>query len=257
MSGAAIPTRPGSGLLAAARGLVGLLVAAGFGTPLEGQAIGMPVTVPGVATGVTLHLAGALDNAGAGKGQAAQVGVSLGARRVGLTAFVSRRFAADGDPSFESVGAALTTKIFGGPLVPFAVNLQVGAAYAAPPAGPGIPVTARGAASLAPALRRAPALLAGAGYPGGSDVWHVPLALGISWVFPQPVVAVKPWIAPRVDVTRVSVAGQRDTATEFGLSGGLSFGFLNGLSIDVAYDRVFVGSGSPASFGLGLSYRLR
>jgi hypothetical protein len=219
-------------------------------TPLAGQAFGVPVSGAGFARGVTLHAAAGFPNSAAEGGAAGMIGVSLGARRVGLTGFLSGRVdRARVRESFWGGGAAASVKLFGGPLVPFLVQLQGGVAYAA----------------------------VGSGSPGGSGdggleerFWHVPVGLGLSWVFAQPVVAVKPWIAPRLDYSRSTgpdpladpMPGQpvpRVTtgATRFGLSGGVSFGFLNGLALELAYDRVFAGAGSPASLGVGLSYVVR
>jgi hypothetical protein len=230
----------------------GLMV--GVSTPAVGQAIGMPVTVPGVPSGVTFRAGGALSNADAGKGRAAQVGVSLGGRRLAITGYLGRRLGQESGPDFTSVGASLTNKIFGGPLVPFAVNLQVAAAYGAPSSS-GVVYDAGWAGGGIPSANLAQAA---GGYGSGTKVWHVPVAVGISWVFPQPVVALKPWIAPRLDVVRVSAGGTGTTDANFGLSGGVSFGFLNGLGIDLTYDRVFAGGGaSPAILGLGLSFTLK
>ncbi len=226
---------------------------AGVSTPAMGQAIGMPVTVPGVPSGVTFHGGAGLSNADAGKGQAAQVGVSLGGRRLAVTGYVGRRFGQESGPDFTSAGVSLTNKIFGGPLVPFAVNLQVGAAYGAPSAS-GVIYEVGWAGGDVPA---ADFSVAAGGYGSGTKVWHVPVAVGVSWVFPQPVVALKPWIAPRLDVVRVSAGGTGTTDANFGLSGGLSFGFLNGLGIDLTYDRVFAAGASPAILGLGLSFTLK
>lgn len=216
--------------------------------PAAGQAFGVPVSGAALPRGVTLHAMTGFPNAAGGGGQAGMLGLSLGARRAGVTGFVSGRFGQAGDqPDFAGVGAAASLKVFGGPLVPFSVQLQGGAAYASFRTGT-VPVS---------------------GSRDRERRWHLPAALAVSWVFPQPVVAIRPWIAPRVDYVRGSVPdplvdplpGQpapriTTTATEFGLSGGISFGFLNGLSVDVAYDRVFAGGASPATFGVGLSYSI-
>lgn len=204
-------------------------LAAGVARPAAGQAFGVPVSGNPVPRGVTLHAMTGFPNDAGGGGRAGLLGLSLGARRAALTGFVSGRAGQAGDlGDFASVGATAAIKVFGGPLVPFALQVQGGAAYA----------NSR----------------AGAGSAGGprDPRWHVPVGVGLSWVFPQPAVAVRPWLAPRLDYTRVATA-----ATEFGLSGGISFGFLNGVALDVAYDRVFVRGGAPGTFGFGLSYTIR
>lgn len=215
--------------LASLRWWAPVFLLAGAAWPAAGQAFGVPVSGSPVPRGVTLHAMTGFPNDAGGGGRAGLLGVSLGARRAGVTGFVSGRAGQTGElADFASVGAAAAIKVFGGPLVPFAVQLQGGAAYASPRPGAGSAGAARD--------RR----------------WHVPVGVGISWVFPQPAVAVRPWLAPRLDYTRVTTG-----ATEFGLSGGLSFGFLNGLAVDVAYDRVFVSGGAPSTFGFGLSYTIR
>jgi hypothetical protein len=146
-----------------------------------------------------------------------------------------------------AAGFNINYKLFGGPLVPFAVNLQAGAAYASPePVGPpGEPL-----------------------YSGEDDthdkVWHLPAGVGISWTFSRPVVSIKPWIAPRVDVTHTSFPGTvtqasfGETSTGFGLSGGLQFGFINGFTVSVAYDRVWHEENlRPSTIGVGVSYTFR
>jgi hypothetical protein len=135
---------------------------------------------------------------------------------------------------FNSVGATVTAKILGGPLVPVAVLLQAGAGYSNPSVGTGSTKT-------------------------NFKTWHVPVGVGITWTIPQPVVALKPWIAPRLDHSRVEVGPVTNTATDFGLSGGVTFGFLNGLSIDLAADRVFAGGtgGKPTTVGIGVSFNVK
>jgi len=67
-------------------------------------------------------------------------------------------------------------------------------------------------------------------------------------------------VAPRLDVVRTTQSDggtattTRNTETNFGISGGVDFGFLNGLTLRAMYDRVSMGGGvnpSVISFGLG------
>ena len=221
-----------------------LVLAARFCPVATAQAPGVPVINAGVAKGVTLGAMVGIPKQAGGKGTAGVLSLSLGAPRIGVTGFVSSRWnpgtAAD---DYTAVGASLNWKVFGGPLVPVAAQLQIGAAYFAPTPPPGNAFTT--------------------GSPGYDDrdrIWHLPVGLGISWTIARPVVALKPWIAPRLDLNHTDPAGgfSGGTSGEFGLSGGLSLGFLNGLSVDLAYDRVFADAVSkPATFGLGLSYRFR
>ncbi|MGE0552648.1 MAG: hypothetical protein AB7R55_04375 [Gemmatimonadales bacterium] len=216
--------------------LLAAAVAAGA-TGARAQAIGIPVLAGGVPRGVTLQAGFGVADEGAGKGSAVMVGAQYGGRLVGIGGFVGRRMSdrgAAGD--YFDVGAMASARIFGGPLVPFAVMLQAGAAYAS--------------------------IDAGAGYSSSVKVWHVPAGLAVSWVVPRPGVSIKPWVSPRLDWNRVSrpgtgagVARSVSTSSDFGLSGGITFGFLSGLAIDVAYDRVFA-EAARSTIGVGLGFTL-
>ena len=210
--------------------LVALLVLAPAATALA-QAPGLPVINAGPARGVTVAGMVGFGNQAAGDATTFGVTGTLGFRRVAVSGFVARAGGTNlSDNAVTSGGGAVAIKLLGGPLVPVSVNLQAGAAYLAP---------------------------------GEATMWRVPVGIGISWTIPQPVVAIKPWVAPRLDYSRVTapVAGQPDRATstdtDFGLSGGVTFGFLNGVALDVAADRVFAGAGKPTTIGLGLSFNFR
>lgn len=204
------------------------------------QAPGLPVINSGSTRGFTIGGMAGFGNRGAGSGAAFGLNGTYGFRRVAVGGFVSGLSGSTvADATFFSGGATLAVKVAGGPLVPVAVNLHTGAAYSAP----GLTLIGGGVQTR--------------------KTWHVPLGLGLSWTIAQPVVAIKPWIAPRADWRRVSTTvGQQSSSgseTDFGLSGGVNFGFLNGLGIDVAFDRVFAaGTGSkPTILGVGLSYSLK
>ena len=77
-------------------------------------------------------------------------------------------------PTQTGLGGYLNLKVFGGPLVPFSVTLQGGAEYVKN---------------------------------SGARVIHAPIGLGIALRIPNPALAIKPWIAPRLDVVRVSGIG--------------------------------------------------
>jgi hypothetical protein len=215
--------------------LVGSVLAAGA---LAAQAPGLPVVNAGVSRGVTVGAMVGFPNDAAGDGTALLAGVAFGARRIALGGFVSRINGptAGADDRYAG-GAAVTMKVLGGPLVPIAVNLQAGGAYWTTPVGSGA---------------------------GKATNLHLPVGLGISWTIPQPVVAVKPWIAPRLDYSRFDAPSGSLTlvdasSTDFGLSGGISFGFLNGLSLEVAVDRVFRGGveQKPTTIGAGVSFTFK
>ena len=74
---------------------------------------------------------------------------------------------------------------------------------------------------------------------------------------PNPALAIKPWLAPRLDIVRRSrtrAVGRPNT--EFGLSGGVELNLLNGLGLHAAYDAVFV-DGDPGRVRPGCALHLR
>jgi hypothetical protein len=182
-------------------------------------------------------------NLAAGSGTAVALTATAGFRRFAVAGFVSRLGGSNlDDGAFAAGGGNLTLKLAGGPLVPFAINLQAGIGHSNP------------------------------SYPGsvGHETWRAPVGLGISWTIPRPVVALKPWIAPRADFSRVTgpdpladplpgspVPTITTTSADFGLSGGINFGFLNGLGIDLAFDRLFSQGAKPSTVGVGLSYTFK
>lgn len=218
------------------RGMLVVVAALSAGR-LAAQAPALPVVNAGVPRGFTVGGMVGFANDAADGGTGFGVSGGYGLRRLGFSAYVSRVTGAN-TADFNSAGGSLTAKILGGPLVPVSVNLQAGVGYF------------RNAAS--------DATLA------SSTNWHVPVGLGISWTIPRPVVALKPWIAPRLDWIRQSVAdGDPNTgaatSTDFGLSGGITLGLINGIGIDLAFDRLFQkgATSKPTVFGAGLHYTFK
>ena len=77
-------------------------------------------------------------------------------------------------------------------------------------------------------------------------------------MIPNPVLAIHPWLAPRVDIGYRRPAAASNTETNFGLSGGLELNLLNGFGVHAAYDRVFAKDvADPATFGIGAHYTFR
>jgi len=121
--------------------------------------------------------------------------------------------------------------VFGGPLVPLAVTLQGGIGYARPESG----IIDLDATEL-----------------------RFPVGVGFALTIPNPVLAIKPWLAPRLDIVRTSLEGEdADTETNFGLSGGLELNTLGGLGLHASYDAVFAEGGTPGVFGVGAHYTFR
>ncbi len=138
----------------------------------------------------------------------------------------------EGADASVAVGGTINYRVFGGPLVPLAVNLQGGIGYTRP----------------TPAARSTST---------DTDL-RFPVGVGFALTIPNPVLAIRPWLAPRLDITtRKSEGGDTKTNTEFGLSGGIELNTLGGFGIHAAYDAVFADGGTPGVFGIGAHYTFR
>ncbi len=209
----------------------GIVIAATLAAlPAAAQVPGLPVYNQGVPRGVGIYGDVGFPNDVAGGGTAYGVTGRAGFGFVGVTAIVST-YNPDGPvESHTSVGATGNLRLFGGPLVPLTVTLQ-----------------------------------AGAGYSKIDDAkdYRFPIGLGFALTIPNPVLAIRPWLAPRIDIARIEVAGTGgapdvyNTDTNFGLSGGVELNLLNGLGLQAAYDRVFGNGSDPSVFGIGAHYNFR
>ena len=208
-----------------------LPVAATVGaSPARAQVLGIPVYNSGIARGIGLYGDVGFPNAAAGKGTAFGLTGRAGFGLLGVTAIVSS-FNPDGPAgSVVSVGGTGNFRVFGGPLVPLSVTLQGGVGYAKPD-------------GVLPSDE--------------VSVLHFPIGVGFALTIPNPVLAIKPWLAPRVDITRTKINGGSDTDTQFALSGGLELNLLNGLGLHAAYDYRTGGSSHPGVFGIGAHYIFR
>jgi hypothetical protein len=206
----------------------GLVLALGTSPPVAGQVRGIPVYNSGVAKGIAVYGDVGFTNDAAVKGTGLAVSGRLGFGRLGTTAILST-FNPDGaSGSNGSLGATLNYKIFGGPLVPLSVTLQGGIGYAKPDSG----------------------------FLPTDDVTELrfPVGAGFALTIPNPALAIRPWIAPRVDIIRGSASDTSKTVTHFGLGAGLELNLLNGFGLHAAYDRVFTGLGDPTVFAVGAHY---
>jgi hypothetical protein len=210
---------------------VTLALAVAAGPAAYAQVHGIPVYNSGIATGVAIYGDIGFPNEDAGKGTALAVSGRAGFGPFGATAILSTFNPEGPGDSDLSVGGTLNYKIFGGPLIPLSVTLQGGIGYSKPDIG------------LLP----------------GSDVSQLrfPVGLGFALTIPNPALAIKPWIAPRLDIVRFSGGGASDTETNFGIGGGLELNLLSGLGVHAAYDRVFADGGDPSVFGVGAHYAFR
>jgi opacity protein-like surface antigen len=241
------------------RAVVGLGLALGSalaGSPLRAQNPGLPVYNLGVPRGVGVYGDVGFPNTAAGKGTAYGATVRAGFGMIGATATLSALNPEGPGGTDVGVGATLNYKLLGGPLVPFSVTLQAGLGYSKPGGDLASPLPmAAGPSFGAGAFSRVPDL---GNATGEITLYHIPIGVGLGLVIPNPVLAIHPWLAPRVDVVHATAGGQSDTETNFGLSGGLEFNLLNGFGIQAAYDRVFAKDApDPATFGLGAHYTFR
>lgn len=194
--------------------------------PAQAQVTGLPVRNAGLTGGLTIggEVGFPGDDYGGGTAFGARAGLGLGP--IGFSAVVSH-WNPDGDgDGGNGVGGYLNLKVFGGPLIPLSVTLQGGAEYASQ---------------------------------NGIKALHAPIGLGIGLRIPNPALAIKPWIAPRLDVVRTSGDNiDSDTETNFGISGGVDFSLLGGFGFGAAYDRVWAGDGvNPSTFSVGVNYAIK
>jgi hypothetical protein len=85
-----------------------------------------------------------------------------------------------------------------------------------------------------------------------------PVGVGFALTIPNPVLAIKPWLAPRLDIVRNSFENaDAETDTNFGLSGGLELNTLGGFGVHASYDAIFADGGTPGVFGVGAHYTFR
>lgn len=214
------------------RGAIIVLALAIGAAPLAAQVRGIPVYNSGVPRGIGVYADVGFPNDEAGGGTAFGVTGRGGFGAFGATAILSS-FNPDGPGDSDlSVGATANYRVFGGPLVPLSVSLQAGVGYAKPGEG------------VLPDEDR--------------TELRFPVGLGFALTIPNPALAIKPWLAPRLDIVRTSLEGaDANTDTEFGISGGVELNLLTGLGIHAAYDAVFREGGTPGVFGVGAHYNFR
>ena len=214
--------------------VIGLTVAlatlAGGAGELAAQVRGIPVDNAGVARGVGLYADIGFPNDEAGGGRAYALTGKAGLGVLGFTGTLAS-FDPDGSDAAIAVGATINYRIFGGPLVPLAVTFQGGIGYYAPDTDSPFDVL-------------------------DSDL-HFPIGVGFAMTIPNPALAIRPWLAPRLDITAQKIeGGETDTNTEFGLSGGIELNTLSGFGLHASYDAVF-SEGTPGIFGVGAHYTFR
>jgi len=206
---------------------VAVLMIAGA-SPASAQAFGLPVTNSGLPTGIGLALDVGKPNDAAGGGWSAGATGKAGFGRFGLTGSVSLTKPSLNDDLW-STGATANMQVFGGPLIPLSVNLQAGAGFFSED------IACIPEADCDP------------------DRWHFPVGLGFAFTIPNPAMAIKPWVAPRLDIVRAGGT----THSNVGASAGVELNFITGLGLHAAYDWVNGDVADPGIFAAGLHYTFR
>jgi hypothetical protein len=182
---------------------------AALATAAQAQLAGIPVYFnPRGGTGFGLAANVGFPNTDAGGGTAYGVSASLGAGPITVSGMVGAWKASDFGwaGAQTSFGGALSYKLFGGGLLPVAVAAQVGYGYVKAPAVSVLP---------------------------GYSITSIPIGIGIS--LDPPLFPLKPWIAPRYQITNYGSGGPSNTSN-FAVSGGVNFNLLLGLGVHAAVD---------------------
>jgi hypothetical protein len=206
---------------------------AGMAPTAAAQVRGIPVYNVGIPRGIGIYGDVGFPNDDAGGGTAYAVTGRAGFGVFGATAMLSS-YDPDGQEDSEvSVGGTLNYRVFGGPLVPLAVTLQGGIGYSKAEFGLSLP-------------------------PREVTELRFPVGVGFALTIPNPILAIKPWLAPRLDIVRRSAENfDAETDSEFALSGGLELNTLSGLGLHATYDAIFADVGTPGVFGIGAHYTFR
>ncbi len=191
------------------------------------QVYGLPVFNSGVSSGLGIMGDVGFPNDDSNLKTTYGATATLGLGLVGFSASVARSGVESTDSNFTSVGGTANLKVFGGPLIPLAATLQAGVAFAE---------VADGVNNL-----------------------RVPIGIGFTLTIPSVAVAIKPWLAPRLEISRVYGDNvlEDDTDARFGLSGGIDFNLINGLGFRAAADYVNADGSSPTVFSIGAGYNFR
>jgi hypothetical protein len=205
------------------------------------QTTGLPLRNSGIRTGIELGAElglARIDGGTAAEDETSRTlagSLSGGIGPLGARVTVARADRSIAGADRTSVTGSAGIRVFGGPLVPLSVNwlasvtVPVGEVHAVP---------------------------------GGSPVlerpWRGSLGLGAALSIPFPIVAITPWIGPRVEYYgRQTADGGR---VKGAVAAGIELGFLNGLVLRASYDsRVSwePAADAPAGVSFGVGYRFR
>lgn len=186
-----------------------LVLLAATAGPVGAQLASVPVYGGGVTplfeAGVQLAFPGSETRTGSGVVAVATGSVGIG--RLGVAASVGR-FVASGDGADRNTyGALASVKLIGGDFTPLSIYAQGG---------------------LGTMSDDNP----------DSQQYFIPLGIAATLTIPTPIISIKPWLAPRLDITRTSVQGESDSNQVFGFSAGVDLTLLGGLSFRASYDYI-------------------
>ena len=213
-----------------------LAIVAG-GSTVAGQAPGLPVRNAGISTGITIGLdlgwsrgvlvGAATRETALGFGASAAAGLGPLGASLGVV-----RFDPGGSAESETwLGGTANLQIFGGPLVPLKVTVSGGYARSNSDQGSSGP---------------------------GDHPYRATLGVGAALSIPIPVLAIVPWIAPRIEHSGNRPAGGYG-GTKGAISAGIDFRTLGGFVVRTAYDSragwpTVSRTVSVVSLGVGFSF---
>lgn len=214
------------------RGLAAVALLSLAAAPLRAQVPGIPVHAAGVPSGVILAGHFAFPNDAAGGGRSYAVSGAVGTGLLGGTALVAVSDPEGDADGTVSVGANAAFRVLGGPLVPVSASVLAGVGYAKPESG------------VLPDEE--------------TTMLRVPVALSVALVVPSPAFSVRPWVAPRLDITRLTPeGGEGETLTDFAVSAGVEVNTISGLGLHAAVDWINREGDKPVVFDIGLAYGFR
>lgn len=166
------------------------------------QVAGIPVYYnAGGGTGVSAAANVGKPNSDAGGGAAYALTGALALNRLYLTASVGAYNPSGSTGAENTFGGTASLRIFGGLLMPVSVAVQ-----------------------------------GGVGVMKSGGVTQTEIPIGVAIAPSVPLFPIKPWIAPRVQLSRRSGSGSSTNATSVGLSAGVNFNMLLGLGVHAAVD---------------------
>ncbi|MEK6767892.1 MAG: hypothetical protein AABY85_02765 [Gemmatimonadota bacterium] len=197
------------------------------------QVAGIPVYYnPGGGTGFSVAANVGRPNDDGGGGTAWALTGGLGNGPFSLTASYGHRTEGDvgtlNGPDYATYGGTLSFRVLGGGLLPLSVAPQVGV---------------------------------GISKVGGVTFTEIPIGVGVA--VNVPLFPIKPWIAPRVQLSRMSGGGTTQNATNYGVTVGANFNLLLGLGFHAAVDMLKVSKDidpsepTATTIGVGAHFNFR